>query len=118
MCDSGWSQRAALVVCRQSGFGTRGATFLTGAYFGEGSGPVLGYLSCPTGRESNVSECNMGMVGAVNCHHGRDAAVRCQSYAAPLYHEVTITTDPPEGPFSLGSTVVLQCSVTPPHQKE
>ena len=57
---------------------TAGATFLTGAYFGEGSGPVLGYISCSTGRESNISECSMGTVGAVNCHHGRDAAVRCQ----------------------------------------
>ena len=35
-------------------------------------------------------------------------------HAAPPYHEVTITTDPPEGPFPLGSTVILQCSVTPP----
>ena len=35
-------------------------------------------------------------------------------HAAPPYHEVTITTDPPEGPHPLGSTVILQCSVTPP----
>ena len=35
-------------------------------------------------------------------------------YAAPPYHEVTITTDPPEGPYPLGSTVILQCSVSPP----
>ena len=78
-------------------------------------------------------------MGAVNCHHGRDAAVRCQckiftvpcsgmnnsytfwlqpllytAYVAPHYHDVTITTDPPEGPYPLGSTVILQCSVTPP----
>ena len=36
------------------------------------------------------------------------------AYVAPPYHEVTITTDPPEGPYPLGSTVILQCSVTPP----
>ena len=35
-------------------------------------------------------------------------------HAAPPYHEVTITTDPSEGLFPLGSTVILQCSVTPP----
>ena len=51
---------------------------LTGAYFDEGNGPVLSYLSCSTGRESDIAECSMGRVGAVNCHHGRDAAVRCQ----------------------------------------
>ena len=50
----------------------------TGAYFREGSGPVFSYLSCPTGRESHIAECSMGTVGGVNCHHGRDAAVRCQ----------------------------------------
>ena len=57
---------------------TAGATPLTGAYFGEGSGLVLSYLSCSTGRESDITECSMGTVGGVNCHHGRDAAVRCQ----------------------------------------
>ena len=36
------------------------------------------------------------------------------AYVAPPYHEVTITTYPPEGPYPLGSTVILQCSVTPP----
>ena len=56
---------------------TVGATPLSGAYFGEGSGPVLSSISC-TGRESHIAECSMGTVGAVNCHHGRDAAVRCQ----------------------------------------
>ena len=36
------------------------------------------------------------------------------SHAAPPYHEVTIKTDPPEGPYPLGSTVIFKCSVTPP----
>jgi len=102
VCDSSWDQREALVVCKQSGYGARGknafcflvittykiqagsipsltvgATPLSGAYFGEGSGPVLSSISC-TGGESHIAECSMGTVGAVNCHHGRDAAVRCQ----------------------------------------
>ena len=102
VCDNGWDQKEALVVCRQSGYAARGkdtfyhlvivhfnfkqvwylfvtigATPLSGAYFGEGSGPVLSAISC-TGRESHIAECSMGTVGGVNCHHGRDAAVRCQ----------------------------------------
>ena len=98
-------------------------------------GPVIGYIRCPTGRESNLADCNMGTVGEVNCHHGRDTAVRCQCerkslhslyfscssyrqvyfhHTAPPYHEVTITTDPPEGPFPIGSTVSFQCSINPP----
>ena len=65
------------ILCYSCVCFTAGATFLTGAYYGEGSGPVLGYISC-TGRESHLSECSVGMVGEVNCHHGKDAAVRCQ----------------------------------------
>ena len=41
------------------------------------------------------------------------ACLRLTDYAAPPYREVTITTDPPKGPHSLGATVILQCSVTP-----
>ena len=33
---------------------------------------------------------------------------------APSYREVTITTDPPEGPFPIGSTVTFQCNINPP----
>ena len=47
------------------------------AYFGEGSGPVLGSISC-TGTEHNVTECGTGSVGRLNCHHGRDVGVICQ----------------------------------------
>ena len=108
VCDEGWDQREALVVCRQSGYAARGkdtfyhlaiqlqacrylfvtigATPLSGSYFGEGSGPVLSYISCPTGRESHIAECSMGTVGAVNCHHGRDAAVRCQCEQLSAYN--------------------------------
>ena len=34
-------------------------------------------------------------------------------YVAPPYHEVTTTTNPAEGSFTLCSTVIFQCSVTP-----
>ena len=33
---------------------------------------------------------------------------------APPYHEVRVMTDPPLGPFPIGSTVTLQCSINPP----
>ena len=47
------------------------------AYFGEGSGPVFGGIYC-TGTEPNITECNGGSVGQLNCHHGRDVGVICQ----------------------------------------
>ena len=42
------------------------------------------------------------------------ACLPLTAYAIPPYHVVTITTDLPEGPYSLGATVILQCRVTPP----
>ena len=48
------------------------------AYFGEGSGPVLGGISC-RGTEHSATECSSeGSVGQLNCHHGRDVGVICQ----------------------------------------
>ena len=47
------------------------------AFFGEGSGPVLGYINC-RGTESNLAQCSRGSVGQLNCHHGRDVGVICQ----------------------------------------
>ena len=47
------------------------------AHFGEGSGPVLGSISC-AGTEPNITECSRGSVGQRNCHHGKDVGVICQ----------------------------------------
>ena len=47
------------------------------AYFGEGSGPVLGYINC-RGTESNLAQCSRGSVGQRDCHHGKDVGVICQ----------------------------------------
>lgn len=35
-------------------------------------------------------------------------------YIAPPYHDVRVTVDPPVGPFHIGSSVTLQCSINPP----
>ena len=54
-----------------------GAISVGGAYFGEGSGPVLRYINC-AGTESNLAQCSWGSVGQLNCHHGHDVGVICQ----------------------------------------
>ena len=54
-----------------------GAIAIGGAYFGEGSGPIHGYISC-RGTESNLVHCGKGSVGQRDCHHGRDVGVICQ----------------------------------------
>ena len=105
VCDSGFGREEAVVVCRQLSMKTLGiyhrnlsyfmqvysinvyskrlfiafvgAISVGGAYFGEGSGPILGSIYC-TGTESNLTLCSTGSVGQRDCHHGRDVGVICQ----------------------------------------
>ena len=54
-----------------------GALSVSGAYFGEGSGPIRGSIVC-RGIESSLAQCSRGSVGQRDCHHGRDVGVICQ----------------------------------------
>ena len=78
VCDDGWDNTDATVVCRQLGF-----YFSVRAYgsarYGQGTGPIwLSRLSC-FGNESNLFECGQS-VAAKNCTHSDDAAVNCGYY--------------------------------------
>ena len=76
VCDDGWSYADARVVCRQLGFYSGSA--YTGAYFGQGSGPILlDDVTC-TGSEATLSNCgHLGVDSTRNCDHSEDAGVRC-----------------------------------------
>ena len=77
VCDDGWDYDDAYVVCRQLGFGSSGTPY-SGAYFGQGSGPILlDNVTC-TGSESTISSCGHLGVGVTRrCIHSEDAGVRC-----------------------------------------
>ena len=84
MCDNGWDDTDAGVVCRQLGFGTSGSAVL-GAGFGEGSGTILlDSVSC-TGNHSNIFDCPHGGFENNNCHHRKDAGVRCRDAPSKYY---------------------------------
>ena len=76
VCDDGWDYYDAYVVCRQLGFGSGSA--YSGAYFGQGSGPILlDNVTC-TGSESTLANCGHLGVGVTrSCSHSEDASVRC-----------------------------------------
>ena len=104
VCSDGWSEEDALVVCKQIGYDTLSELYqlrlfllyvscvlyysrtllgpvpLTNASFGRGSGPVhLTSMSC-LGNEEMLSDCGyVSGIGAINCHHARDAGVVCTS---------------------------------------
>ena len=77
VCDHGWDDADAGVVCRQLGFGSSG-TAIGSAGFGQGSGSIwLDSVTC-TGSESLLLSCGHSGVGiSSNCYHYEDAGVRC-----------------------------------------
>uniref|UniRef100_A0A8B9TG54 Neurotrypsin n=1 Tax=Anas platyrhynchos TaxID=8839 RepID=A0A8B9TG54_ANAPL len=76
VCDDGWTDRDAAVVCRQLGFsGTAKARAM--AYFGEGQGPIhLNNVEC-SGVEHTLGQCGRPDTGIHGCWHSEDAGVIC-----------------------------------------
>ena len=76
ICDKGWDDTDATVVCRELGFLEGIAT--TQTQFGSGTGPVwLRQVDC-SGDESKLSHCvHNGAGNTKGCPHARDAGVQC-----------------------------------------
>ena len=77
VCDDGWNDTDAGVVCRQLGFGSSG-TAIGSAGFGQGSGSILlDGVSC-IGSETILASCgHLGINVTKSCSHAEDAGVRC-----------------------------------------
>ena len=94
VCDDGWDDTDAGVVCRQLGFGSSG-TAIGSAGFGQGSGSIwLDNVMC-TGSESILLKCGHSGVGITSrCYHDNDAGVRCngdgKDYICHCTHECNI----------------------------
>ncbi|KAL6466899.1 hypothetical protein MHYP_G00247030, partial [Metynnis hypsauchen] len=76
ICDDGWTDQDAEVVCRQLGYsGLAKARVM--AYFGEGEGPIhVDNVKC-TGSERSLADCIKQPFGTHNCRHSEDAGVIC-----------------------------------------
>ncbi|KAM9803897.1 neurotrypsin [Neosynchiropus ocellatus] len=76
VCDDGWSDANAAVVCRQLGY-TGVAKARSMAYFGEGQGPIhLDNVRC-SGSERSLGECAAATGEEHDCRHSEDAGVIC-----------------------------------------
>ena len=77
VCDDGWDNTDAGVVCRQLGFGSSG-TAIGSAGFGQGSGSILLDNVACTGSESTLASCgHLGVDVTIGCFHYKDAGVTC-----------------------------------------
>ena len=77
VCDDGWDDTDAGVVCRQLGFGSSGTT-IGSAGFIQATGLIwLNSVTC-TGNELTLFSCgHLGVGITSNCFHYEDSGVRC-----------------------------------------
>ena len=88
VCDDGWDDTDAGVVCRQLGFGSSGIA-IRSAGFGHGSGSIwLNSVTC-TGNESTLASCgHLGVGVTKNCNHFKDASVICsQDFSKTVFSQ-------------------------------
>ena len=78
ICDSGWDDIDATIVCRELGYVNGAAT--RQAQFGTGSGILwLNHVGC-LGTENKLSHCMHNGVGNIgSCSHAQDAGVICNT---------------------------------------
>ena len=75
MCDDGWGQTQAAVVCRQ--LGLTGGVALTNNDFGPGLDPIwLDSVVC-TGDEATLAACHHQNWAENDCAHFEDVSVVC-----------------------------------------
>ncbi|XP_035663829.1 deleted in malignant brain tumors 1 protein-like [Branchiostoma floridae] len=92
VCDDGFDDRDAQVVCRQLGYYTGSAR--VGGLFPEGTGNIwLDNLNC-AGNESSVAGCEINRWGDHDCTHKEDAGVVCEAEEEDCaeYHSSGVTT--------------------------
>jgi len=89
VCDNGFSDAAARVVCSMLGY-ERSGRFIANRYdgmhvdnsYGAGSGPIwLDNVRCD-GRESHIIECQHDGWGYHDCSHDDDVSVSCSADSA------------------------------------
>ena len=84
VCDDGWDNVDAAVVCRELGLSN--GTTTSQNQFGSGSGPVwLKQVAC-IGNESKLSHCMHNGAGIIgNCSHSQDVGVQCSPHGMYVF---------------------------------
>ncbi|GAB1603362.1 scavenger receptor cysteine-rich type 1 protein M130-like, partial [Argonauta hians] len=85
VCDDGWNENSALVVCRMLGYND--AIYHGKAKYGPGTGPIwIDNLKC-SGNENYITDCQFNDWGNTDCNHDEDAGVMCRNISVRLMEE-------------------------------
>ena len=76
VCDDGWDDADALVVCRELGFPMTEVTALRYPGGDEGQPILFDQVAC-NGSEDGLLQCPNAGIGNHNCSHQQDAGVHC-----------------------------------------
>ena len=77
VCDDGWDDQNAQVVCRQLDLGYTGTALSGFSPMASSSVPIwLDDVNC-NGSESRLINCQHNQIGNHNCDHKKDAGVIC-----------------------------------------
>ncbi|KAL4223254.1 scavenger receptor [Mactra antiquata] len=77
VCDDGFTNHNAEVVCRMLGFTTHNARYTSTSTYGQGSGEILLDDIVCTGSEDTLLKCKHNKITSHNCDHGEDVGVIC-----------------------------------------
>ncbi|XP_061197855.1 SCO-spondin-like isoform X2 [Saccostrea echinata] len=78
ICDDGWDNEDAAVICSMLGFSRNNSIAKGGGSFPNGVGPILlDDVGC-TGSERFISQCRHRGWNRHNCQHSEDAGVSCR----------------------------------------
>ncbi|XP_072045705.1 neurotrypsin-like [Amphiura filiformis] len=80
ICDDGWDDEDARVICQQLGLPHEGAVAVSVAFFGRSNfnSIWLDDIDC-NGDETSIDECRSNGWGSHNCDHSEDAGVICSA---------------------------------------
>ena len=81
VCNIGWDDIDASIVCKQLGFGSSGTAILDVQVYGPGTGRVLLSNVMCSSNDTTLSSCAHHGVGIAvcGCDHDKDAGVTCNS---------------------------------------
>ena len=88
VCNDGWDDDAASVICRQLGLSSTGKA----AEFGHGSGTILlSNVTC-VNNESNIFNCSHNGFENHDCSHDKDIGVRCHNVTHHYNGKISLST--------------------------